>query len=243
MRNLYPKRKKNKFSEFIKGRAFYLVLTFCLVAVGTVGYISIKNIISSTDMSDWEKAAQNALDSEANQNNNSAEPAIKPAEGIKESSSKSSSSKASSQPVSSSSQAKQAVKYQMPATGNIITAFSIDNPVYNKTMNDWRAHTGIDIAGNDGDLVKAAGDGTIEDIFTDELKGVTVTIKHSDGVNSIYCGLQKNPSCTKGKAVKAGDVIGRMGNTAAFEANDGVHLHFEMIKNGIYLNPQAMMKD
>jgi murein DD-endopeptidase MepM/ murein hydrolase activator NlpD len=43
-------------------------------------------------------------------------------------------------------------------------------------------------------------------------------------------------------AVSQGQVIGKMGNSGVFETSDGVHLHFEMQKDGEYVNPEIYLK-
>lgn len=240
MKNFYPKNNKKTFVDFLKGRGFYLVLMLCIAAVGSVGYLSVKNIMSGTGADEWNKAAESA-DNTPSQNEIS--PTGKPAEGIKDKSA--SSVGAASSKATTSSQAKQttATIYHMPTVGNIVTAFSLTAPVFSKTMGDWRIHSGIDITGTIGQDVKASADGTVEDVYNDEFKGVTIIISHSDGVKTVYCNLQEKVNIKKSQKVIAGDIIGKIGNTASFESSDDPHLHFEMIKNGIQLNPNEMFKN
>jgi murein DD-endopeptidase MepM/ murein hydrolase activator NlpD len=212
----------------------------CIAAVGSVGYLSVKNIMSSTGADEWNKAAESA-DNLASQNEIA--PTGKPTDGIKEKGTSSVSPSSSKAAVSSEAKKTTAVIYHMPTVGNIVTDFSLTAPVFSKTMGDWRIHSGIDIMGTKGQDVKASADGTVEDVYNDEFKGVTIVLAHSDGVKTVYCNLQEKVNVKKSQKVIAGDILGKIGNTASFESSDESHLHFEMIKNGIQLNPNEMFKN
>ena len=54
---------------------------------------------------------------------------------------------------------------------------------------------------------------------------------------SVYKSLNKEVKVKIGDKVRAGDVIGQVSETMAEEWNVGPHLHFEMIKNGVKVNP------
>ena len=54
--------------------------------------------------------------------------------------------------------------------------FEIDIPVYSLTMNDYRAHTGIDIAASLGSEVVAASSGIVCRVWSDPMMGQSVTI-------------------------------------------------------------------
>jgi len=124
-----------------------------------------------------------------------------------------------------------------PVNGEIIERFSIDELVFSDTLGDWRVHTGIDIAAGLGTQVCAMGDGKVEDIYTDELMGVTVVIDHGNSVKSVYRNLMDNVVVKVGDTVYAGDVIGGVGQTADNELLDPPHLHLEVIRNGAQIDP------
>ncbi len=244
MKGYYPKKKKN-IINFLKGRGFYFVLMLCVAAVGTVGYLSIQNVLSEINDDEWSKIALTSEPSKTIEDENNNQQVINPQEGIKENNANSLineeiSSISSNQ--SSSSKPKVLV-YHMPLVGSISKYFSADTLIFSKTMNDWRTHNGIDINGAIGQEIIASADGTIEEIYLDELKGITIIILHSDGIKTVYCGLNKDTFVKKGQTVFAGDIIGKLGETNVFEALDEPHLHFEMVKDGIMLNPIQMLKN
>jgi lipoprotein NlpD len=110
-----------------------------------------------------------------------------------------------------------------PATGAVIGRFS-SNGSLNK---------GIDIAGELGQPVLAAQDGTV--VYAGSgLRGYgeLVIIKHSDVYVSAY-GHNRSLLVREGQKVKAGQVIAEMGSTGA----DRVKLHFEIRRQGKPVDP------
>lgn len=74
----------------------------------------------------------------------------------------------------------------LPIQGEVLTAFSVDQLLYNETLDDWRTHDGVDIAAAEGDAVLAACAGTVSSITDDPLMGTTVVIQHSGGYETTY---------------------------------------------------------
>lgn len=109
--------------------------------------------------------------------------------------------------------------------------------VHSETMNDWRAHLGIDYAAEIGTDVKSAWDGTVTKVYKDKLYGYTVEISHSDSLVGRYCNLNKNIKVKKGDKVKKSQIIGSVGKSAPIESKEEAHLHFELKLNGITINP------
>lgn len=124
-----------------------------------------------------------------------------------------------------------------PIKGNITKKFAYDTLVYMKTLNQWSTHFGVDIGGKVGDDVVAALKGTVEDVYKDALLGNCVKIKSGE-VFCVYAGLQKTDGVKKGDAVEAGELIGKLGNTAASETTEDPHLHFEVWVKDTPANPE-----
>ena len=85
----------------------------------------------------------------------------------------------------------------MPLEGETSNDYSNGELVKSKTLNEWRTHDGIDLKAAANTPVKAVADGTVESITEDAMWGVTVTVSHQNGYESIYCGLK--PSGEKGR--------------------------------------------
>ena len=131
---------------------------------------------------------------------------------------------------------------QPPVSGRIVKDYSADNLVYSETMNDWRAHCGVDIAANPDTIVTAIKDGTLKKVYEDSLLGTTVVVHHNDnGTDSVYCNLKDVPDLPIGAEVKMGDVLGKVGSTAVSEQNDEPHLHFEIRRDEKPLDPKEFV--
>ncbi|SEP02291.1 M23 family metallopeptidase [Paenibacillus sp. OV219] len=99
-------------------------------------------------------------------------------------------------------------------------------------------HKGIDIAGHRGDSVFAAADGRVVDTGTMTERGNYVTITHAMGLTTRYFHLSKIIAHT-GDRVQQGDVIGEIGSTGR---STGPHLHFEVVKHGVSVDPRPYLK-
>jgi murein DD-endopeptidase MepM/ murein hydrolase activator NlpD len=101
-------------------------------------------------------------------------------------------------------------------------------------------HKGIDIANKAAPGVLAADSGTV--VGAGWLDGYgygnRVVIDHGNGYRTLYAHLSQ-AYVTAGQTVARGNVIGKMGSTGR---STGVHLHFEVILNGTYLNPLNVLK-
>lgn len=132
---------------------------------------------------------------------------------------------------------------EAPVPGGISKDYSGEELVFSDTMQDWRVHEGIDFATNEGDVVQAGADGTVEKVLTDGMMGAMVVIRHLDDVKSIYANLQENDLPQEGAQVKAGDVIGKVGKTSALEMAEEPHLHFEVWVSDQPVNPHPYLGD
>lgn len=104
------------------------------------------------------------------------------------------------------------------------------HPVYNIR----RFHSGMDFIANKGTNVYATGDGVVYKASTlRKGYGKHIIIKHKNGYSTLYAHLSKF-NVYKGKKVNRGDVIGYVGNSGSSTGN---HLHYEVIKDGIKVNP------
>ena len=128
-----------------------------------------------------------------------------------------------------------------PLQGDVVTVFSVDQLLYNETLEDWRTHDGVDLAAAAGDAVVSACAGTVETVYEDPLMGTTVTIRHQDGYVTTYANLQTDPPVTEGEQGTAGQTVGVVGTTAVAEAAQGPHLHFAVTRDGEPVDPEAFL--
>ena len=132
-------------------------------------------------------------------------------------------------------------KMSAPVFGEISLPFAMDKMVFSKTMQDWRAHSGVDIAAELGSGVKAVADGVIEAVINDPRFGRTVIINHGGNVRSVYSNLANNVPVTTGQKVKQNAIIGTIGDSAQIESMDKTHLHFEVTEKNLPVNPVLHM--
>lgn len=128
-------------------------------------------------------------------------------------------------------------KYIMPLSGNVQLKYAMDSLVYSKTLDQYMTHPGVDISAEMSSKVTAVADGTVTKVYNDDRYGMTVQITHKDGCISTYSNLSAQGLAEVGDEVTQGQTIGCVGDTALFESLDESHLHFEMSKNGEYVNP------
>ena len=122
----------------------------------------------------------------------------------------------------------------MPVNGEILEPYT-DVLAYNHALDDWRAHGGVDIAAEKGCSVASVASGEVERVY-DNAMGACVEISHPAGFVTRYMGLEAAENLTEGKEVQSGEVIGTVGDCAA-ENVEQPHLHFEMEKDGVPVNP------
>lgn len=88
--------------------------------------------------------------------------------------------------------------YVWPIEGNVDRDFSLEVFAYDATMGDWRTHDGLDIAAELGTPVAACAKGTVTDVSTDDMMGVTVTVDHGKGMESVYSNLAESVNVQPG---------------------------------------------
>jgi murein DD-endopeptidase MepM/ murein hydrolase activator NlpD len=117
-------------------------------------------------------------------------------------------------------------KYMWPATG-LITQYPVSY------------HNALDIANNTAPPIAAGDAGTVA--YAGCIRygyGCHVIINHPDGYQTLYAHLSQY-NIEAGDKVVRGQVIGKMGSTGR---SSGIHVHFEVRKNGVLLNPLSFLK-
>lgn len=98
---------------------------------------------------------------------------------------------------------------------------------------DRRFHSGVDLAGNQGDPIYAIAAGTVTSAYYNEANGYMVALSHGGGYGSLYAHMT-GLIVSAGQYVTEGQVIGYVGSTGW---STGPHLHFEIHYNGNTVNP------
>jgi len=101
-----------------------------------------------------------------------------------------------------------------------------------------KLHKGMDFAASTGTPIYAAGDGTVTYAARKGSYGNYISIRHNSKLGTAYAHLNKfKKGIRKGSVVKQGDVIGYVGTTGR---STGPHLHYEVLVNGVQVNPRSV---
>lgn len=101
-------------------------------------------------------------------------------------------------------------------------------------------HYGIDFALPEGEEVYSTADGFVAEAAFDAAKGNYIIIRHNEVFSTFYSHL-KSILVEVGDQLKEGQVIGLSGNTGT--ATTGPHLHYGILKDGEYINPQNYLPE
>ena len=120
--------------------------------------------------------------------------------------------------------------YCSPAEGTISSVFGYrEHPAQGES----RFHYGVDLAAEKGTDILAFADGTVTAVGESSSYGKYCVLSHDGGYTTLYAHCDKI-SASSGKTVRRGEVIGAVGETGL---TTGAHLHFELHRDGVYLNP------
>ena len=98
-------------------------------------------------------------------------------------------------------------------------------------------HRGTDIPAPEGTPILAAHSGTVLVSGWNDSYGNQVLLDNGAGLSTRYAHMTQT-AVTAGATVTAGQVIGYVGNTGDSTGN---HLHFEVMQNGVRVNPMDMV--
>ena len=225
---------QNRLEKFFGGKGFYIVLFLCVAVIGVSAWTllssgkSAMQNVSTGDIELPQPTAATPAPTEA------AETVWEIPEDAVEVVAEPEAPEAVSEPQEADVAP---ASYVWPVYGQIERPYAMTELVYDKTMADWRTHDGIDIESTLGTQVLAAADGTVTEVYADDLYGTTVVISHGGGIESVYSNLAELPTVEVGQSVSKGDTIGAVGTTALCEAGEVYHLHFAMRADGQSVDP------
>jgi len=128
------------------------------------------------------------------------------------------------------------ISFAPPVYGKILKQFSNNMPLYSKTMDDWRIHAGVDILCPLGSDIFSAADGLVADIGYDINFGNYIIVE-SNEFSCRYASVEACESIAVGTNVSNGQKLGTLADSCVSEICDEPHLHFEMKKDGLYVDP------
>jgi len=125
------------------------------------------------------------------------------------------------------------IDFVKPVSGTITSNFGAREVIF-EGIDSY--HTGIDIGAKSGTKVVSSISGTVTVATYNQYNGNYIEVTNGDIVTK-YLHLSKI-SVKKGTSVKAGTKIGEVGSTGL---STGPHLHFEVVYDGIKIDPRTVV--
>jgi len=128
---------------------------------------------------------------------------------------------------------KQSGLLQRPVPGQVSSNFGMRfHPILGYT----RMHKGLDFRAGYGTPILAVADGRVQGAGWAGGYGRQVQLAHSGGLVSTYSHMSRI-AAQAGTTVRQGQVIGYVGSTGLAT---GPHLHYELRRNGVAINPSSV---
>lgn len=240
-------------SNFFKREGFYVILFICLCIAATIAAVVarnsklVKNQAAKTpesSISQSNKEADEKLQlsmEKADQKEKTIEDAAavqgKKPENIDIQAHKTGSTKVA---------ANTKIHFSMPLKGKFTVAKQFmggeDEAIKSSLPSGntiYAENYGIEIKPETDNTVYAIADGVVEDVSFNDSYGEKVTIKHSNGIETVYANLSEDVSVNKNSKVKCGTAIGKIGGTDCRPGYGAYKdcLHFEVIAGSKHVNP------
>lgn len=239
-------KKENPLSGFWNGKGFYAALAFCMVGAAAAAWITVGNTLNATEKTPSAEVPKSSVSAKEDVYDKSRSPfnaadVASPKEDIAVS---------ETETVLEFDEGAEAEAFHFfntkknfsyPVEGTVTKPHSGGELTKYDALNEWRTHDGIDIKADVGTEVHACGDGTVTKVWDDPLWGTCIEIGHKDNLVSLYYGLAKEVPVTEKAEVKAGDLIGTVGETNLAEIADESHLHFALKQDGKFINPEEKL--
>lgn len=125
-----------------------------------------------------------------------------------------------------------------PVVGYVSSAFTKSR--WHPILNRARPHEGVDIAAPPGTPILAAARGRVTFAGMNGDYGWMVEIDHGNGLVTRYAHMLNRPPVTRGQRVERWQKIGEVGASGLATAP---HLHYEVLRNGVPMNPISYFFD
>ena len=206
-------KNNSKVLDFIKRNAYYLAFVLCL---GVLVIITVSLIVSENGKGALEVNGGAQIEEEVQ----------KPSEETP-----------GEEEKPSVDNTPTAIIFAMPVNGEIIKDYVDASVIYNQTLGVYTGHKAVDFGAEEGAVVSCVYDGVIESVEISKINGTTVIVDHGNGLKSVYNSIDANENLLEGMSVKQGDALGVVSLNNKTEYLDGAHLHFEVLENGLKVDP------
>lgn len=128
---------------------------------------------------------------------------------------------------------------QLPAVGNVLLEYSMDKAVYHGTMQQYRYNPALVIEASEGEIITAAADGIVSNVYYDAQTGNTISFNLGDGYELTY-GQLEDINLQVGDTVAAGDMVGKVAKPTIYYTDEGTNIYLKLTKDGAPVNPLDM---
>ncbi len=227
---------KHSFGAFLKKNAVYLIVGFCVLAIGLSVTLVLVNKNKKVDINNSAVIKDDIIndnDKPAQKTDDKKEDPVVVIDDKED------------EPVIVVDPEDEEIVFGMPVASYTSFDGFTDTLRYNSTLRRYESHKAMDFYAEEGTSVCAVFGGVVESVTNDLLKGYTIVIDHGNGLKTIYNSLQDGDNVLEGQTVKKGDVIGEVSLSNRQEYKDGAHVHFAVTENGNYIDPEnyLMMQD
>lgn len=130
---------------------------------------------------------------------------------------------------------------EWPASGAIVLNYSMDKTIYHPTLEQYQYNPALVIGGQAGEEIMASAAGTVASIAQTAQTGLTVTLDMGNGYQAVYGQLKEVP-VQEGEYIEKGALLGYLSEPTKYYSVEGVSLYFEVLKDGVPVNPVDFME-
>lgn len=145
------------------------------------------------------------------------------------------------EPEEKSASLDQDLTLHWPLEGDIVMDYSIDQAIFDVTLDQYRTNDSVCIQAAEGTDVKASASGTVESVEFDSEAGNTVVINHMNGWKTTYSQLKDDVAVKAGDSVEVGEVIGQVAVPTKYSVLLGDHLEFKVTRDDESIDPKIAL--
>lgn len=123
-----------------------------------------------------------------------------------------------------------------PVQGEVLMEFSVEQPVFFATLEQYKPNPGVLIQAEEGDMVYAGADGCVAAVGQSEELGNTVTLDLGNGYTAVY-GQLKSLNVAEGDMVSTGSALGLVAAPTKYYCVEGDHVYLQLSKDGTPVDP------
>ena len=128
-----------------------------------------------------------------------------------------------------------------PVEGEIVMPFSMNELILDPTLVQFRTNDDIRIASEHGVQVQASANGEVITTGRNVVRGNYVIIDHGNGWIATYGQLDSNKLVSAGDVVRAGQIIGTVGEPSMFGYLHGAHVNLHVTRDGEPVDPYVLL--